>query len=231
MTPTPSTAGMTDRTAVLVSGGLDSCVMLVRLTRPAQRVSPVYVRCGLVWESEELERLTAFLDAVAHPQIDPVQVLDLPMGDVYERLWHTSGVGIPGYYSADERWEIPGRNLVLMVKVAVWCRLNSVGGIALGILGSNPFSDATPEFFEGLERTLSRGLDYPLRLLRPLAGLSKAEVIRMGQGLPLELTLSCAEPQKGVHCGVCGKCKERIDAFAGSGVPDPTTYAAPPPAR
>lgn len=221
----------TERTAVLVSGGLDSCVMVVSQTRSARRVSPVYVRCGLVWESEELERLNAFLAAVAHPRIDPVQVLDLPMSDVYGRLWHTSGVGIPGYHEADERWEIPGRNLVLMVKAAVWCRLNSVGGIALGILGSNPFSDATTEFFEGLERTLSRGLDFPLRLLRPLAGMSKAEVIRMGQDLPLELTLSCAEPRKGVHCGVCGKCKERIDAFAEAGTPDPTTYAAPPPAR
>ena len=95
-----------------------------------------------------------FLDAVAHPRIDPVEVLDLPpMSDVYGGLWHSSGAGIPGYHEPDERWEIPGRNLVLMIKAAVWCRLNSVGGIALGILGSNPFSDATPEFFQGLERT------------------------------------------------------------------------------
>lgn len=218
-----------ERTAVLVSGGLDSCVMLVMLTRPAHRVSPVYVKCGLVWESEELERLDAFLQAVAHPRIDPVQVLDLPMSDVYGGLWHSSGAGIPGYHEPDERWEIPGRNLVLLVKAAVWCRLNSVGRIALGILGTNPFSDATPEFFEGLERTLSRGLDFPLRLLRPLAGMTKAEVIRSGRDLPLELTLSCAESRDGVHCGICGKCKERIDAFAASGVPDPTAYAAPPP--
>ena len=230
MTRMPSTVGMrTDRTAVLVSGGLDSCVMLVLLTRSARRVSPVYVRCGLVWEDEELERLDAFLEAVAHPRIDPVQVLDLPMEDVYGGLWHTSGAGIPGFHEPDERWEIPGRNLVLLVKAAVWCRLNSVGGIALGILGTNPFSDASAEFFDGLERTLSRGLDFSLHVLRPLGGMSKSEVIRLGQDLPLELTLSCAEPRKGVHCGVCGKCKERIEAFAESGIPDPTDYAAPPP--
>ena len=47
--------------------------------------------------------------------------------------------------------------------------------------------------------------------------MHKSEVIRLGVelGVPLELTLSCMNPQGGVHCGQCSKCRERRDAFHG----------------
>jgi len=55
-------------------------------------------------------------------------------------------------------------------------------------------------------------------------------VIRRGRelGVALELTLSCMQPQRGLHCGRCSKCRERRDAFAEAGVDDPTAYAATP---
>ena len=60
--------------------------------------------------------------------------------------------------------------------------------------------------------------------------MDKSEVIRLGVelGVPLELTLSCMNPQEGRHCGRCSKCRERRDAFADAGVDDPTAYAVAP---
>jgi 7-cyano-7-deazaguanine synthase len=115
--------------------------------------------------------------------------------------------------------------MILLSKAAVWCALNSIETIALGILSSNPFPDATPRFFASAAEALSLGLGHPIRILRPFDSLHKADVVRLGRSLPLQLTLSCASPDGRRHCGRCGKCRERIEAFADAGVPDPTEYA------
>jgi 7-cyano-7-deazaguanine synthase len=56
-------------------------------------------------------------------------------------------------------------------------------------------------------------------------------VVKLGAalGVPLDLSLSCMNPQGGLHCGLCSKCRERRDAFDEAGVADPTFYAAPSP--
>jgi 7-cyano-7-deazaguanine synthase len=220
-----SSAPLQTGAAALVSGGLDSAVMLAELAQKRPRVTPLYMRCGLHWEAAELAALSGFLAALRHPVVQPMQVLDFPMHDVYGSAWYASGHGIPTYHEADERWEIPGRNLVLITKAAVWCAEQGVEEVALGILAGNPFPDATPEFFHALEQALFLGLGKPIQILRPLAGLRKAEVVRRGRDLPLGLTLSCANPSGREHCGRCGKCRERRDAFREAGVLDPTAYA------
>ena len=217
--------------AVLASGGLDSGVMLAELAKAAEVVYPIYIRCGLFWEETELRFLRDFVSTVGDSRILEPRSLEFPMDDVYSGQWQTTGTGIPGYYEADERWEIPGRNLILISKTAVWCKLHGVGQIGLGTLGSNPFSDATPEFFASLGQALSKGLDLALEIICPFAGLTKTDVIRLGSRLPLEHTLSCARPQGSQHCGVCGKCHERIDAFVQASIQDPTAYASEPPSR
>ena len=227
--PSPNTgsnaAAQESRAAALCSGGLDSAVMLAELAKSCGSVYPIYVRCGLAWEEEERKALDRFLRALGSPAIRRVVVLDFPMNDVYGQAWYASGVGIPGYHEADQRWEIPGRNMILLSKAAVWCALNSIETIALGILSTNPFPDATPRFFAAMADALSLGLGHPIRILRPFDRLHKADVVRLGRTLPLQLTLSCASPVGARHCGRCGKCRERIEAFAEAGVADPTEYA------
>ncbi len=223
---TPPTAEVNGPVAALMSGGLDSAVMLCELARIHREVFPIYVRCGLPWEDEEQRCVRQFIDRVANSRIQPVLVLDYPMRDVYGHAWYATGQGVPGYAEPDELWEIPGRNLILLSKAGVWAALHGVRLLALGILASNPFSDATPHFFTSLEATLSAALRTCITVLRPLAGMHKSDVVRLGAGLPLELTLSCARPVEGRHCGTCGKCRERIEAFAAAGVKDPTEYQA-----
>lgn len=227
--PSPNTASdarAQERTvAALSSGGLDSAVMLVELAKACSSVYPIYVRCGLAWEAEERKSLERFLREVDIPAIQRVVTLDFPMTDVYGQAWYSSGVGIPGYHEADEHWEIPGRNLILLSKAAVWCALSSIETIALGILSSNPFPDATPRFFSAAEEALTLALGQSICVARPFDKLHKADVVRLGQSLPLHLTLSCASPAGTKHCGRCGKCRERIEAFLAAGVADPTEYA------
>lgn len=221
--------------AVLVSGGIDSAVLCVDLLDRFERVHPVHVRFGLRWEPAELASLEAFLEraGAGRPGLRRLTVLDEPVADVYGDHWSTDGRGsVPTYESPDEAVYLPGRNVLLAAKAAVWCRLRDVRALAFGTLRGNPFPDSSPEFFAGLEAVLNRAMDGQLRLLRPYEGLTKVEVLRRGAGLPLHLTLSCLDPLDGRHCGRCNKCAERQRAFRQAGTDDRTEYQpAPAPVR
>jgi 7-cyano-7-deazaguanine synthase len=106
-----------------------------------------------------------------------------------------------------------------------WCHLHLVNHLALGALGTNPFPDATVDFFRAYEAVVNRALGGNVRIRLPFAGVTKIEVMRRGLGMPLELTFSCIQPAAGRHCGCCNKCAERRRAFHDAGMSDPTIYA------
>jgi 7-cyano-7-deazaguanine synthase len=212
--------------AVLVSGGLDSAVLLGEALRDAAAVHPLYVRHGLAWEATELDHLHRFLDAVACPVLRPLRVLEMPVADLYGDHWSLTGRGVPDDRSPDEAVFLPGRNVLLLAKAMLWCHLHGVPAVALAPLESNPFPDATPEFFAAYQRVVNQGIGGSVQVLRPYAGLDKVAVLRRGRGLPLGATFSCIRPAGGKHCGRCNKCGERRRAFADAGLADPTVYDA-----
>jgi 7-cyano-7-deazaguanine synthase len=76
------------------------------------------------------------------------------------------------------------------------------------------------------------GLAEPLAIETPLAGLTKAQVVRRAAGLPLELTFSCLSPTFDYrHCGACNKCAERLRGFAAAGMEDPAARSPSPSSR
>src|SRR5258708_25240193 len=123
---------------VLVSGGLDSDALLSEMALRHSRVYPVYIRQGLVWEPVELYWLRLFLKRLVSVRPDarkvlrPLQVLSLPMSDLYGFHWSTGRGSIPGGRSADKAVYLPGRNLVLTVKAAVFCAMQKISRLALG---------------------------------------------------------------------------------------------------
>jgi 7-cyano-7-deazaguanine synthase len=212
--------------AVLCSGGLDSAVLLIDLARGTGRAVPLFVRAGHTWEEAERAGLARFLDAVAEPRVAPPRDLALPMADVYGAHWSTTGRGAPEWDAPDDAVELRGRNLVLLAKALVAAAIEGWPTVAIGTLAGNPFPDATPRFFDAIAAAAADALRAPLTVVAPYRALSKADVIRRGADLPLELTLSCLRPTAdGRHCGDCNKCRERAEAFAAAGVPDRTAYA------
>jgi 7-cyano-7-deazaguanine synthase len=210
--------------AVLVSGGLDSAILVRDALRRELVVHPLYVRHGLAWEAVELQHLSNFLEAIAAESLRPLQVLEMPVADLYAAHWSVTGRGVPGAATPDEAVFLPGRNVFLLAKAMVWCHLRGVPAVALAPLESNPFPDATPHFFDSFEAVVNEAVAGRVRVLRPYAGLHKTDVMRRGQGLPLGLTFSCIRPVAGRHCGRCNKCAERRRAFRDAGMPDPTPY-------
>jgi 7-cyano-7-deazaguanine synthase len=217
-----------DRIAILASGGLDSSVMLGTIARKGRHVYPVYIQAGLGWEKHELPTLKRFIRALKLPNIEPVKVLKLPMGDLAGDHWSVTGRGVPGYNAALSSNYILGRNLTLLAKAAIFCGRERLGEIAMAPLESNPFPDARPEFFRAFGKAAELGVGIKLRVKTPFAGLGKADVVRSGAGMPLELTVSCAQPNGNLHCGACTKCAERVAGFLEAGISDPTLYARKP---
>jgi len=232
--------------AVLLSGGLDSAVLLAEEACHAD-VQPIYVRVGLAWEAQEIASVHAFLGALAtSPRrfaIRPVVELSMDMRDVYPAShWAVAGRP-PAYHTPDEDVYLAGRNIVLLGKAGVYCASAGIARLVLGTLGHNPFPDATPAFRKAMATALSLGLDRELAIDAPYAEVDKVDVLRRGAalGLPMELTLSCMKPltspidaspvednaamPRVLHCGTCSKCRERHDAFVAAGVIDPTLYA------
>ena len=147
---------------MLLSGGLDSAVLLAEEAARSQEVLPLYVSVGLAWESAEREAIHALL-APASAQVARAERFDLSltlavdMSDVYPAA-HWAMVGRPpGYHTPDEAVYLPGRNIVLLGKAAVFCATAGVERIVMGTLAHNPFPDATPDFRAAMAAALSAG--------------------------------------------------------------------------
>jgi 7-cyano-7-deazaguanine synthase len=227
-------------TAVLLSGGLDSAVLLADEASRGD-VQPIYIGAGLAWEAAERVVVGRLLASDAlRGRTRPMVALSVDMRDVYAAThWAVTGTP-PAYHTPDEDVYLPGRNIILLAKAGVFCAAAGLNRMVIGTLADNPFPDATPEFRSSMARTLSLGLAHTLDVEAPYAAIGKADVIRRGLalGVPFEFTMSCMKPVEKerddrhareievTHCGECSKCRERHDAFVEANVADPTDYAS-----
>src|SRR6202011_5065415 len=125
-------------TAVLLSGGLDSAVLLAEEAARGE-VHPIYVSAGLAWESAERDSVTRLLAVSACPTLRPLVSLTVDMSDVYQAThWAIQGHP-PDYHTPDEDVYLPGRNVILFGKAAVYCAAAGISRLVIGTLAHNPF--------------------------------------------------------------------------------------------
>lgn len=148
----------------------------------------------------------------------------------------TDDVPVPhGHYAEDSMRQtvVPNRNAI-MLSIA-WGLACSSGAsvLASGVHAGDHFiyPDCRPGFMGALGHALLLGTEGhrndSLRLIAPFISHSKTDIAAIGAGLnvPFDHTWTCYEGGD-IHCGQCGSCTERKEAFRDSGTPDPTIYAA-----
>lgn len=144
----------------------------------------------------------------------------------------TGGVKVPeGHYEEEsmKATVVPNRNMLLISVATAWAVSLKAESVAYGAHGGDHaiYPDCRPEFAEALDRAVRLADWHEVRLERPFVKMDKAAIVRRGAELdvPFGLTWSCYVGGER-HCGKCGTCVERKEAFRLAGVADPTEYAA-----
>ena len=210
------------RLCVLVSGGLDSAVLLQEALDRGWEVYPLFVSAGFVWEQAELHWLRRLLESLADPRLKSLAVFQCPLREFFPSHWAFTSHGVPDAASEDSAVYLPARNLQLLTQAAVYAQSREISEIWIGVLSANPFGDGQREFFDSFERTCRLGLPRPLRIEAPFRELSKAKVVHRHPNFPYELTFSCIRPNGIAPCGACNKCEERRKAFLALGIQEKT---------
>ncbi len=223
----------------LVSGGLDSMVSAALAREAGQRVLALsfdYNQRHRI-ELDAARRVAAALGAERHIVL-PMDLsafggsaltadIDVPKDGVGTE----DGGGIPVTY-------VPARNTIFLSLALGWAEAAGARDIYIGVnaLDYSGYPDCRPEFiaaFEGLaELATKAGVEgEPFRIQAPLQMMTKADIVREGTrlGLDLGLSWSCYDPTPaGEHCGECDSCRLRARGFDEAGIADPTVYAVKP---
>lgn len=215
------------KTVLLLSGGLDSAVLLYHLKAAGHEVCCLSVDYG-----QRHSRELAAAARVAESAGAPLEVVRLPgLRQVFGAGNSQTGtVPVPhGHYEAESMrlTVVPNRNMVLLALAAARAVAIDASAVAYAAHAGDRavYPDCRPEFVEAMRRPL--GLcDYrPLSLLAPFLATNKAGIVELGSMLkvPFGLTWTCYQGGES-HCGRCGADVERRGAFAAAGVSDPTEY-------
>lgn len=221
------------KTAVVCfSGGLDSTTLASYYRADGYRLLLLSFDYGQRHGERELNAARAVADHLdaRHHILDLRSLTGLLIGSALT----DSRVTVPeGHYAEDSMRAtvVPNRNAV-MANIAI-AAASSTGAdvVALGVHAGDHavYPDCRPEFADALRACARAALAgfYLPKIETPFIRLSKTAVVRIAQGFhaPLHLSWSCYKGDD-VHCGVCGTCTERKEAFVDAGVTDPTEYAA-----
>ncbi len=214
--------------AVLLGGGVESTALVRRFLGLGRRVIPVHVHCGLIWDNCETQFVQRFCAAADSPTLEPLVEIHLPLADFLQGHWAVTGVNVPRAGAAAADLEIPLRNLTLLSFALHRLRPRTDFELALGTTADNCYRDGSRRYFDKCEELFSLESGRPVKVLTPLIGLNKTQVIQGSDPGTLALSFSCVNPCGDRHCGECIKCGRRQAAFRTAGVPDPTIYATTP---
>jgi 7-cyano-7-deazaguanine synthase len=216
------------KTVAVFSGGLDSTVMLSSLVREGDEVVALSVdygqrhrkelahakdiaeRLGILWQLADISRIACLLAGSSQT---------------------SSQIAVPHGHYAEESMKqtvVPNRNMIMLAIATGWAISLRFDRVAYAAHAGDHaiYPDCRPEFVDSLHAPLSLADWRKITLHTPFINMSKAEIVSLGHelGVDFSATWSCYEGNA-VHCGRCGTCFERREAFDLAKVWDPTEYA------
>ncbi len=217
---------------VLCSGGMDS-VTALHWARAHHEVRAVL---SFDYGSKHNHREIPCAVAQAEKLGLPHQTIPLAfIGEHFSSDLLQSGGEIPeGHYAADnmQRTVVPFRNGIMLAVAGGFAESAGAQGLVIAAhTGDHTiYPDCREDFMAAMAGALRHGTYAGVELLRPFIAMDKAQVVREGVKLGVDFaqTWSCYKGGA-IHCGKCGTCVERREAFLLAGVPDPTEYESTPP--
>lgn len=224
------------KTLVLLSGGMDSVTALYWAKQEHEVVGAVSFDYGAKHNHREVAlaewqcgHLDVWHDIVSLPFVNELFASDLLK----------SGGDIPdGHYEEEsmKRTVVPFRNGIML---SIACGIAESRGAEALVIAAHAgdhaiYPDCREPFMHAMADAMREGTYARIELLRPFIHLDKAAIAKLGNSLGVDFgkTWSCYKGGT-IHCGKCGTCVERREAFIKAGLDDPTDYedVSPLPAR
>ena len=211
--------------AIIYSGGLDSTTLLYEeQERIALAISFNYV-------SNHNEREIAC--AHRHCQRLGIEHLVIDLDFIKQNIASSLTAGadaIPDGNYDDENMRstvVPFRNGIML---SIACGIAESRGLTRVLIANHGgdhaiYPDCRASFIQAMDSAMKAGTYIGVSISAPYTNLTKSEIVRRGSALGIDYgeTYSCYKGGE-QHCGTCGTCRERRDAFREAGIPDPTSY-------
>jgi len=219
------------KVCVLLSGGMDSVTALYEVLGTHEVAACLSFDYGAKHNACEIPfaKLHADRNGIPH-QIIPLDFINT----LFKSDLLKSGGDIPdGHYAeaSMKQTVVPFRNGILLAIAAGYAESVDAEGLVIAAhTGDHAiYPDCREPFMQAMASAMREGTYARIQLLRPFIATDKAGIAKRGVGLGLDFseTWSCYKGGK-THCGVCGTCVERREAFLLAGLPDPTIYQQTP---
>lgn len=219
------------KTLVVCSGGLDSVVLAHKVAAEQELTSLLSFDYG----QRHTKELTFAADAAKRLGV-PHHIIDIkPVGAHLTGSALTDDIDVPNGHYEEETMKItivPNRNAIMLAIAFGMATSQQADAVATAVHGGDHFiyPDCRPDFVQAFQAMQDKALDgyATVKLYTPFVDLPKSAIAAEGArlGVPFANTWSCYKGND-VHCGACGTCVERREAFDLAGVSDPTPYSDP----
>jgi 7-cyano-7-deazaguanine synthase len=219
------------KTIVICSGGLDSVTLAHRVAAQQDLTALVSFNYGQR-HKKELDFAAACSTRLGVPH----HIIDIrAIGAALSGSALTDAIDVPdGHYAEDSMkvTVVPNRNAIMLTIAFGIAAAEKADAVAAAVHGGDHFiyPDCRPGFIDAFQEMQNQALEgyADVKLFTPYVNLSKADIVRDGvtHKAPFDATWSCYKGGA-YHCGRCGTCVERREAFEIANVPDPTRYDDP----
>jgi 7-cyano-7-deazaguanine synthase len=221
-----------EKAVVVLSGGMDSATALYQAKADGFDVYAISFDYGQRHKKEldYARELALKAKVVEHHIVNLTNITEL----ISNSSLTNESIEVPeGHYAAENMklTVVPNRNMI-MYSVAIGYAVNiKAKAIYVGVHSGDHaiYPDCRPEFIDFLDKIAKSAnegfIEEDFQVKAPFVFKSKADIARIGTelGVPYELTWSCYKGGD-KHCGKCGTCVERKEAFELAGITDPTEY-------
>lgn len=216
------------RQAVLIlSGGMDSTTLLLYLKQQNYQVWALSFNYGQRHQKElEFAEYWAKKECMGWHNINISFIKEL--GDRSALLNTKIDIPFTNYSSTSQQITVvPNRNMIMLSIAVGWAENLGISQVFFAPHTNDQavYPDCRPEFVAALSQATRLATYQHVEILAPFVHKTKADIAKIGFDLGLDFakTWSCYQGLL-YHCGKCGTCQERKEAFQKAGIPDPTVY-------
>lgn len=215
------------KAVVLLSGGMDSVSVLYHAAKEHEVAAALSFDYGSKHNHKEIPFAVRHCEQLNIPH----QTIELDfVGRLFKSSLLKSGDAIPdGHYEEENMKQtvVPFRNGIMLSIAGGFAESHEAEGLVIAAHAGDHaiYPDCREDFMKSMGDAIRLGTYAEVQLLRPFIAMTKAEIAARGHELGVDFaqTWSCYKGGD-THCGTCGTCVERREAFEVAGVPDPTEY-------